>query len=58
MEEGSLQYGLSSSVWEGVDISGRNWVDRLLLFALGSPHLLAVYAVADRIPEVLKTNPE
>lgn len=55
VEEGSLQYGLSSSVWEGVNILV-NWVDRLLLFALGSPHLLAVYAVADRIPEVIKAN--
>ena len=55
VESGSIAYGLRSSLWEGINILA-NWIDRLFLFALGSPHLLAAYAVADRIPEVIKAN--
>lgn len=55
VEEGAIAYGYRTSVWDAFNVIA-NYVDRILIFALGSPVALASYAVADRIPEVIKTN--
>lgn len=54
VEEGSIHYALHTSVWDVFNTIA-NYVDRLMVFMI-SPAALAAYAVADRIPEVLKVN--
>jgi O-antigen/teichoic acid export membrane protein len=55
VEPGSIRYGLKSSFWEVLN-GVANYADRLFVFSLGSAVDLAAYAVADRIPEQVKTN--
>jgi len=54
VEEGSIAYAMQTSVWDVFNTIA-NHVDRLMVFLI-SPAALAAYAVADRIPEVLKVN--
>lgn len=55
VEDGSLKYGLDTSMWDGLNLVA-NYTDRLFLYGFISPVALAAYAVADRIPENLKQN--
>ena len=52
-ESGALRYGLKISVW-GVANTLGNHIDKVLIFTLLSPAALAVFVVAERIPEILK----
>lgn len=54
-EPGSLSYGLKASGWDMLNLAG-NYCDRLFVFTFLTPTALAVYAAADRIPEIIKDN--
>lgn len=52
-ESGAIRYGLQTSAYNAFNIAG-NYVDKFLLFFLLSPEALAVFVIAERIPELLK----
>lgn len=54
VEKSSATYALRTSAWEFLNTFG-NYVDRLLVFSFGSATELAIYAVANRLPEIVKT---
>ena len=53
VEAGAITYGLKTSLYGAVNIVG-NYMDKFLLFFLVSPETLAVFIIAERIPELLK----
>lgn len=53
VEEKAISYGIQTSVFGVFNMAG-NYMDKFLLFYLLSPEALAVYVVAERIPELLK----
>ncbi|MDP2620662.1 MAG: oligosaccharide flippase family protein [Hyphomicrobiales bacterium] len=53
VEKGAIPYGVKTSFSLAVNTIG-NHFDKLLLFYLLSPEALAVYAIAERIPELIK----
>ena len=54
-EDGALRYGLRTSILAALNTIG-NSLDSLLLFTVLTPEALAVFSVANRIPELLKRN--
>ena len=52
-EPGGVSYGLKTSVYGAANTAG-NHIDKFLLFYFLSPESLAVFVVAERIPEILK----
>lgn len=52
-EEGAIVYGLRTSLYDVVNTLG-NHADKVLLFYFLSPEAVAVYAIAERVPELLK----
>ncbi|MCC5974544.1 MAG: oligosaccharide flippase family protein [Rubellimicrobium sp.] len=52
-EPGALRYGLQMSLW-GVANTLGNHVDKVLIFTFLSPAALAVFVIAERIPEIMK----
>lgn len=54
-EPGAMKYGFRTSLYNIVNVIA-NYLDRLLLFWLVSPEALAVFAVSDRAPELVKRN--
>lgn len=53
VEEGAIRYGLNASFAQVFNVTG-NYIDKFLLFYLLAPEALAVYVIAERIPELLK----
>lgn len=53
VEQGSIQYGLKTTLFSCVNVVA-NKADALLIYAFLSPVSLAIYAVSDRISEVIK----
>lgn len=53
VEQSSATYALRTSAWEFLNTFG-NYVDRLLVFSFGSVTELAIYAVASRLPEIVR----
>jgi O-antigen/teichoic acid export membrane protein len=54
-EPNAIDYGMKTSLYS-VANTVANYLDRVLLFFLISPETLAIYAVADRFPELIKKN--
>lgn len=52
-EPGALRYGLQMSLW-GVANTLGNHIDKVLIFTFLSPAALAVFVIAERIPEIIK----
>jgi O-antigen/teichoic acid export membrane protein len=52
-EPGAVRYGLETSVYNAIDVAG-NYIDKFLLFYLLSPASLAIFVIAERIPELFK----
>lgn len=54
-EPNAIPYGLRTSLYSVANTIG-NYLDRVLLFFLIAPEALAIYAIADRFPELIKKN--
>lgn len=52
-EPGALRYGLRISLW-GVANTLGNHIDKVMIFTFLSPAALAVFVIAERIPEIMK----
>lgn len=52
-EDGVIDYGLQTSAYEVVNIVG-NQADKFLLFFFLSPEALAIFVIAERVPELMK----
>lgn len=52
-EPGALRYGLHMSLW-GVANTLGNHIDKVLIFTFLSPAALAVFVIAEKVPEILK----
>ena len=52
-EPGALRYGLQMSLW-GVANTLGNHIDKVMIFTFLSPAVLAVFVIAERIPEIMK----
>lgn len=52
-EDEAISYGVKTSFSSVFNITG-NYIDKFLLYYLLSPETLAVYVIAERIPELLK----
>lgn len=55
IEPNSIAYGLRTSMYSVANVVG-NYLDRVLLYLLISPESLAIFAISERIPELLKKN--
>ncbi|MGB0722153.1 MAG: lipopolysaccharide biosynthesis protein [Gammaproteobacteria bacterium] len=54
IEKGVMRYGLRASVYDLFNVMGRQ-ADKFLLFYFLSAEAVAVYAIAERLPELMKT---
>ncbi len=54
-EPNAISYGIRVSFYSIANIIG-NYLDRVLLFFWIAPDALAIYAIADRFPELIKKN--
>lgn len=54
-EANAISYGIRISLYSVANTIG-NYLDRVLLFFFIAPEALAVYAIADRFPELIKKN--
>ena len=52
-ELGALRYGLLMSLW-GIANTLGNHIDKVLIFTFLSPAALAIFVIAERIPEIMK----
>jgi len=53
VEEGAIAYGLNSNLYAGISTVA-NQIDRILIFTLLSPPLLAIFMAAEKFPELLQ----
>ncbi len=54
-EKGSLSYGVKNSAYSTLGVIASN-IDSILIFGFLSPVHLAIFAIAQRIPELIKGN--